>query len=101
MGAVDDDAQPFEGHAAREGGLGMLDITAEGIVDTLGLAYFVGGWPDVFYFTPENQAFDLLFDFVVELVAVRPEEFDAIIVIRIVRSGDDDPGIGAKAARDV
>ena len=41
---------------------------------------------------------DLVFDLVVELVAVRAEELDAIVVERIVRRGNYDACIRAKTA---
>ena len=43
----------------------------------------------------------MLLDLVVELVAVVPEKFDAVIFVRIVRRGENNAGIGAKRARDV
>lgn len=45
--------------------------------------------------------FDTGFDFIIELVAIVPEKFDAVILVGIVRSGEDDAGIGAKRSRDV
>ena len=45
--------------------------------------------------------FDFILDFVVELVAVGAEEFDAVVGVGIVRGGDDDAGVGAQAAGDV
>ena len=92
---------PFEGHAAGEGGLGIFDVAAQRVVDAHGLADLVGGGPDVLDLAAENQALDLILDLVVELVAVGAEELDAVVVVRIVRGGDDDAGIGAEAAGDV
>ena len=44
---------------------------------------------------------DLSLDLVVEFVTVVPEKFDAVVLVRIVRGGEDDAGIGAQRARDV
>ena len=48
-----------------------------------------------------NDLLDAPLDGVVQLVAVGAEKLDAIVVVRIVRGGDDDAGIGAQAASDV
>ena len=66
-----------------------------------GLADLSGGRADCFDFAAENEVLDLLLDLVVELVAVVPEKFDAVVLVGIVRGGDDDAGIRAQAARDV
>src|SRR5262245_33925959 len=42
-----------------------------------------------------------MFDLVVELVTVRAEELDSVIGVRVVRGGDDDPGIGSETARHI
>src|SRR6267154_618430 len=101
MGAIHDDPHALERHAAWERSLGVFDITAERVFDTNGFADVVGGWPDIFDFTAKDQVLDLVLDFVIELVTVRPKEFYAVIVIRIVRRGDDDPRVRAQAASDV
>ncbi len=61
----------------------------------------LGGGADVFDLAAEHQVFDLGLDLVVELVAVRAEEFDAVVGVGIVGGGDDDAGVGAQAAGDV
>ena len=42
---------------------------------------------------------DALFDLVAELATVRAEEFDAIVVMRIVRRTDDDTEVGTELLR--
>ena len=64
--------------------LGKFDVAPQSIVDAEGLADLRRGWPDVFDLSAENNVFDALFDFVVELVAVMAEEFDAIIFVGVV-----------------
>ena len=49
----------------------------------------------------ENQLLDLLLDLIVELVAVVPEKFDAVVFVRIVRGGKHDARIRAERARDI
>ena len=62
---------------------------------------FARGRPNRIDLAGENELLDLLFDLVVELVAIVPEKFDAIVLVGIVRGGENDAGIGAKRARDV
>src|SRR6185437_12985568 len=99
--AIHHQAHAFEGHAAREGGFGVFDVTAEGVVDTHGFADGFGGWADGFDFAAENEVLNLVFNFVVELVTVRAEKFNSVVGVGIVRGGDDDAGIGAEAAGDI
>src|SRR5260370_37306224 len=49
----------------------------------------------------ENEVLDLLFHLIVELVASVPEKFDAVVFVWVMRSGENDAGIGAERARDV
>ena len=99
--AVHHHPQAFERQTARKRGLGKFDVTPERVVNAHRLANFTGGRADVFDFAAENEVFDLALNFVVELVAVGSEEFDAVVGVGIVRGGDDDAGVGAQAARDV
>ena len=101
VGAIDHDTHAFERHAAREGTLGVFNVAAKRVVDAHRLANGVGGRADALDVAAENQLFDLPLDVVVEFVAVRTKKFNAVVVIRIVRRGDDDAGVGAQAARDI
>src|SRR6266404_6253383 len=74
VGAVHNEPQAFQSHAAREGGLGLLNVAAERIIDAHRLAHFVSRGTNVFYLTAEHQAFYLMFDFIVELIPIRSEE---------------------------
>ena len=49
----------------------------------------------------EDEVLDPLLDFVVELVAVVAEKFDAVVLVGIVRGAEHDAGIGAQRAGDV
>jgi len=56
----------------------------------------------MFSMSPLKTRFSISYSIlVVELVAVGAEELDAVVVVRIVRGGDDDAGVRAQAARDV
>ena len=58
--------------------------------------------PDRIDLAGEDQLLrSALLDLVVQLVAVVAEKFDAVILVGIVRSGEDDAGIGAERAGDV
>src|SRR6267142_562771 len=99
--AIDNDAHPLKGHPSGKRCFGMLDVSAERVVNTDGFADFVGSGADIFDFTTENEVLNFVFDFVIELITVRPEEFNAVVVVRVVRGSNNDSGIGAKASRYV
>ena len=81
--------------------LGKLDVAAEGVVDAKGLADPGCGWTNVLDLSAEDDVFDALLDLIVELVTIMAEELDAIILVGIVRCGEDDARIGAERACDV
>src|SRR5205085_8595791 len=81
--------------------LGEFDVTAKRVVDPPGPPDFPGGRPNGIDLAAENEIFDLLFDLVVEFVAVVPEKFDAVVFVRIMRSRENDPRVRAERARDV
>ncbi len=62
---------------------------------------FAGRRPDVVDLTGKNQVFDLRFDLVIELVTVVPEKFNAVVFVRIMRSGENNAGISPQRTRDV
>src|SRR5437016_297134 len=101
MRAVHDDAQSFQGHPAWKRRLGLLDVAAQGVVDANSLADFIGGGADILDVPAEDQALDLILDLIIELVAIGAEEFDAIVVISVMGSGDDDTSISAQAAGNI
>jgi hypothetical protein len=55
-------------------------------------------WPAAWSMSPSISARSVL-DLVGQLVAVRAEQLDAVVVERIVRGGDHDAEIGAHRAR--
>ena len=79
----------------------MLDVSPERIVDAHGLAHRVCSGPDVFDFAAEHQALDFKLDLIIELVTVGPEELDTIVIIWIMRRGDDNSRIRSQAAGDI
>src|SRR2546422_1304900 len=101
VGAIDNDPQAFQGHAPRERRLRLLDVPAQRVVDADRLANRIRRRPDVLYLTPKNQALDLMFDLIIEFVSVSMEEFDAIIVVAIMRCGNNNAGVGAQTAGDI
>ena len=52
-------------------------------------------------FAGKNELLDLFFHLIIQLVTVVPEKFDAVIFIRVVRSGENDAGIGTKRTGNV
>ncbi len=98
VGAVDGDAQALEAEPLGEGRLGDLDIARRGVVDALDPAQLVGRG-QVLIQALVHHGLDLQLDLVRQLVAVRPEQLDAIIRIVVVRGRDHDAQIGAHRPR--
>src|SRR4029450_1146580 len=71
------------------------------IVDTRRASDVVGGWPDRIDFAGKNKLLDFFLNLIIQLVTVVPEKFDAIILIGIMRSGQDNTGVCAQRSRDV
>ena len=82
--AIDSNSQRIQRSPARKALFGKFDIAPQSVVDAEGLADLRRGWPDVFDLSAENNVFDALFDFVVELVAVVAEELYSIIFVGVV-----------------
>jgi hypothetical protein len=76
-------------------------IPAKGIINSDGLADGFRGRSDGLDVAAEDELFDLVFNWIVEFVAVGPEKLDAVVRVRIVRSGDDDASVGAETAGHV
>ncbi len=98
VGAVDHDAQPVERQILRQGALGEFDIAVMHAVDALGAAER-GRLRELLRHVGVDQTLDLELDRVRELVAVRAEQLDAVVVVEIVRSRDHHPEIGAHRTR--
>ena len=98
IGAIDDDAQARQRHGARQRALGEFDIAVMHAVDALGAAERIRvGQRDLDILV--EQRLDARLDLVGELVAVRAEQLDAVVVIGIVRGRDHHADIGAQRAR--
>ena len=87
MGAIDNHAQTVELHVPRQRALGVFDIARMGGVDAFGAAQRLR-LGKILGQIRRNQRLDLLFRFIGELVAIGPEQLDAIILKRIVRRRD-------------
>ena len=85
IGAVNHNAQTLQCHVWRKAAFGVDNIAATGIFDLGGTAYarrFRIGPDHIFI---EDHVSDFVFCFVQEFIALGVEEFDAIVVKRIVR----------------
>src|SRR6184192_4820679 len=93
---IDRDPHFFQSHSARKTLLGKFDITAKSVVNSGGAADFASGRADRIDLAAENELLNLLLDLIIELIAVMAEKFNAVVGVRIMRSGENDPGIGAQ-----
>ena len=98
VSAVDHDAQSLEAHVAGQGALGEFDIARAHVVDAAGAAEFRGRG-ELARQIAVDEFLDLLFDLVGELVTVRTEKLDAVVLEGIMRGGDHDADVGAHRAR--
>ena len=97
VGAIDHDAQPVETERARQRALGEFDVAVVHAVDALGAAE-IGALGELLGQVGIDQRLDLVLDLVGELVAVGPEQLDAVVVVGIVRGRDHHAEIGAHRA---
>ncbi len=77
----------------REAGLAELDITTLGVFLAQG---FPQGIRVINGHRPVQPVLDFMLDGIRQFLAVGGKEFDAIVVIGIMRSGNDNPGTGMK-----
>jgi hypothetical protein len=82
---------------ARQRPLGVFDVAGLNVVDALGAAE-VGGVGELGRHVPVHQRLDAGLDLVGKLIAVRPEQFDAVVLIRVVRGGNHHAQIAAHRA---
>lgn len=101
VGAINHNAHSFKCEASRERGFGLLDVSSQGVVYADGFANGTGGGANVLDLAAEDEAFDLRFNRVIQFVTVGAEEFNSVIVVRIMRGGDDNAGIGSETSGDV
>src|SRR5262249_54421837 len=83
MSAIDHHPQALEAHAARQRALGEFDVAALLVLDAPGTADF-GALGQVLGQVGIDQRLDLVLDLVGELVAVRTEQLDAVVVKPLV-----------------
>ena len=95
--AIEHDAQAVQAQAALQGGFGGFDIAAGGVHQARGAAETVRGG-EAGGEIGLHQGFDLKLGFIRELRTVRAEQLDAVILIRVVRGGDDDAEVQAQRA---
>ena len=97
IGAIDDHLEAVQAYNLVQRALGELDIAFVGALYALGLADPVRLGEQLIR-VAQDQRLDLFLGLVGELVAIRPEQLDAVIEIRIVRGRDHDAQIGAQRA---
>ena len=94
VGAVDDDAQAFERQVARQRAFGEFDIAVVHAIDALGAAEIAAAGEALGQIAI-HQPFDLALGIIGQLVAVRPEQLDAVVIERVVRCRNHDAEVGA------
>ncbi len=82
----------------REGAFAKLDIATGGIDDT-------GGFTQLSRIHAGDRFFHLgfygLFNRIRQFGAVDREKFDPVVIVRVVRSGDNDPGFRTESTRQI
>ncbi|KAG0732036.1 hypothetical protein G6F23_014716 [Rhizopus arrhizus] len=94
--AIQHQAQPAQVEGARHAGLAEFDVAADRLACARRLAQlfrFGSGERNI------QRCFQRQLGGVVELLALGGEELDAVVVVRIVRSTDDDAGVHAQGTR--
>ena len=99
VGAVDDHAQAFERQVARQACAWRIRCSGRARRRCAWRGRARGSWPSCLVRSASISASISMLDLVGELVAVRPEQLDAVVVERIVRGRDHDAEIGAHRAR--
>src|SRR4029077_19057813 len=91
--AVDDDLHSAKVEGGRERALAELDVAAAGVFDA-------AGFPEARRILAADGALELRLDVhldaVGKLAALRGKKLDAVVLIRVVRSADHDPGLQAQ-----
>jgi len=98
VGAIDDDLQATQVQLVREGALAKFDVTALGVVEALGAAQLVrrhAGHGRI------ERRLDFQLHAVGQLGALAGKELDAVVLVGIVRSGNDHAGRQAQRPRQV
>ena len=84
IGAIDDDAKAFQRQGARQSELGEFDVTRTHVVHAPRPSKIARA-RQLRAKIGLHQGFDLVLNLVGELVAVRPEDLDAVVFKRVVR----------------
>ena len=99
VGAVDDDPHALERDVPAQRPLGELDVARLHIVNALGAAEF-GRAGEHRRDLAVHQRLDPRLDLVRQLVAVRSEQLDAVVLVRVVRGGDHHAEVAAHRPGD-
>ena len=99
VGAVDHDLQAIQRHAARQARLQRLHVATARALQAHRAPQPVGA-RQALVARPEHAVLDHQLDLVRQLVAVRAEQLDPIVLIRVVRSRDHHAEVGAQRARE-
>ena len=91
-------AQTVERQVARQGALGEFDIAVLHALDPLG-ASEIGGLASLRVMSSSITASISISTVVRQLVAIRPEQLDAVVVIGVMRSRNHQAEVGAHRAR--
>ena len=100
VGGVQNDLHAFHGKIAGEGVFGEDNVASVHAVQTIRLPDVRSPGGQVGKFVVEDQVFDKVFLLVGKLVAVAAENFQTVVLERIVRSRDHDARVGAHALGD-
>src|SRR4029077_12783687 len=98
---IDRNAHFLERQSPWETSFRKLDVTTERVIDPGGAADLRRRRPDGIDLARENELLYLSLDFIVQFVAIVPEELDPVILVGIVRGGEDDAGVGPQRPCDV
>ena len=98
VSAIDHHLQGVEAQLVRKGAFAKLDIAASGVDDTAGFAQLGGINAGQLFF---HFGFNGFFNFIRELSPFDREEFNAVIIERIMRSGDHNSGLRAEGSRQI
>jgi len=98
MRAIDHDLHAAQVKIIREGRFAKFDVATGGVFDAADLAQFARGDARLGFV---DGGFDGEFNVIVELLAIRAKELDAVVVVRVVRSRNDDAGGQTQRARQV
>ena len=94
MTAIHHDTHAFERQRLGKRRLGLFHVAPNSVLHADRLADLIGRGPNRFDLAAEDQLLDQILGHIVQLIAVSPEELDAIIIVRIVGGRDHNTGIG-------